>query len=505
VKIKYPVLTLSLALLRPLPAAAQPEPEAPTTPQPAPEERPALPTITVSSGGLTSAEVARRTLASSASVRARQAEVEVAAAKVDQTMIQFFPRLTLKATYTRLSPVVADFGAGALVGAANPGVLTTGPCPAGAAECVYDSGGQPVGAAKFSIETIENNYALTAQLTVPLSDYVLRLSNAAAASSSSKRAAEAALRAERLKVQADARVLYYEWVRALARVTAARQSRETVKARHEDVKTAFELGRATRADVLRVEALIANTELLVKEAETFRNLGAKSLAIVMGERGAASYQVGEDVTRASLRAPSGSLDQLTAQALSRRLELRTLEQTQRALAKGARALEAGRWPRLDAFGDATYANPNQRYFPPQQQWQATWAVGLQATWLVNDTFGSAAGAAELDASARAIEAQRQALKDGIRREVAAAFLDRERARVAIQTSRRALSAAEEAYRVSTDLFRAGSATTTELIQAEGELLNVRLAHIDAHLSLRIADVRLWHATGEDVRGKLAAP
>jgi hypothetical protein len=158
---------------RPLPDRARADRAcAPAPPAAAPE----LPAIAVTAGGLTSAEVARRTLASSASVRARQAEVEAASAKVDQTMIQFFPRLTLKATYTRLSSTSSDFGSGALVGAANPGLLTTGPCPGGVGTCVLDSAGVPVGAAAFSIETIHDNYALNAQLIGALSDYVLRLS-----------------------------------------------------------------------------------------------------------------------------------------------------------------------------------------------------------------------------------------------------------------------------------------------------------------------------------------
>lgn len=464
-------------------------------PPPKPAE---LPTIEAVPGGLTASEVARRTLATSATVRARQAEVDAAEAKVDQTMIQFFPRVTLQATYTRLSPVSSGFGSGALVGAGNPGLLTTGPCPAGGGTCVLDSAGQPVGAAAFAIETLEDNYSLTGQIVVPLSDYVLRLSNAAAASNASKRAAEIALRAERLKVQADARALYYDWVRSLGRVAAARQSRESVKARLGDVKTAFELGRATKADVLRVEALVANTDLLVTEAETFRDLGAKQLAIVMGQKGPATYQVGEDVRRASIRPPAGRLDRLTALALSRRLELRALQHTERALDKGARATAAGKWPRLDAFGEVTHANPNPRYFPPQREWNTTWAVGVQATWVINETFASSASAAELDAQARSVEAQSAALRDGIRREVAAAYLERERSKVAIRTSAQALAAAEEAYRVATDLFRVGQSTTTELIQAESELLNARLQYIDAHIAHRIGDVRLWHATGQDV-------
>jgi outer membrane protein TolC len=53
--------------------------------------------------------------------------------------------------------------------------------------------------------------------------------------------------------------------------------------------------------------------------------------------------------------------------------------------------------------------------------------------------------------------------------------------------------------VATDLYRVGRATTTELIEAEADLLNARLAQLSARIGLRIADVRLEHAIGRDVR------
>src|SRR5690606_3758747 len=139
-------------------------------------------------GGLTAEVVAERSLASSHTVRARLAELDAARARLDQTTAQFFPRLTLRASYTRLSPVSAELG-GALVGAGNPGLLSTGPCPGGGGgDCVLDAAGQPVGAAEFAIESFEDNYALTAQLSVPISDYILRLSSAAAGAAANRKA-----------------------------------------------------------------------------------------------------------------------------------------------------------------------------------------------------------------------------------------------------------------------------------------------------------------------------
>jgi outer membrane protein TolC len=120
---------------------------------------------------------------------------------------------------------------------------------------------------------------------------------------------------------------------------------------------------------------------------------------------------------------------------------------------------------------------------------------------VGDALVQNASASELDANARSVEAQQEAARDGIRLEVTATYQRRERALVAMETSRRALDAAEEAYRVAADLYRVGKSTTAELIDAESDLLSARLGDIDARIGLRLAENRLRHAVGEDTGGE----
>lgn len=490
------------ASAQPAPAPAQPAAPG-VAPQPGeipPAREEELAVIAPEAGGLTADEVARRALRASHNVRARQAEVEAAEARIQQTGVQFAPRLTLKASYTRLSPVSSSFGSGALVGALNPGLLSTGPCPTGAGTCVLDSRGVPVGAQAFAIKFLEDNYALSATLSVPLSDYLLRLSDAVASSSASRRSAELSREAEKLRVESDARLAFYGWLRAKGRVAVAEKALERTRARLKDAETAFTLGTITKADLLRLRALVSNGELLVLEAQTGLEISERQLAIIMGEPPRTGYRVGEDVSAARSEMPlPASLEAAVSEALSRRYEAQSLAEASRASRRGAKAVKAGTLPRVDAIGDITYANPNPRYFPPTQEWHATWSIGVQATWTVGDAFLNSANADELEARARGFDAQRAALQDGIRQEVTASFLMLRRARLAVDTSRRALEAAQEAYRVATDLYRVGRATTTELIEAEGDLLNARLAELDARIEVRLSEERLRHSSGRDAR------
>ena len=129
-------MALVAGLLLSTSAAAQPtEPDA-ADESLAPIEAPALDdplprAFATKRGGLTADEVGRLAQASSPEVRASQAEIEAAAAKVDAAMISFFPRVTLSANYTRLSPVGSSLGSGALVGAAESRTLGHWPLPDG--------------------------------------------------------------------------------------------------------------------------------------------------------------------------------------------------------------------------------------------------------------------------------------------------------------------------------------------------------------------------------------
>src|SRR5690606_33163553 len=104
------------------PSALPPAPAA-TTVAPAPKVDEVAIALQPVPGGLTADTVAERAAVNSATVQAKLAELDVARAKVDQTSIAFYPRLTLAATYTRLSEVSAAFGSGASVGAQNAGLL----------------------------------------------------------------------------------------------------------------------------------------------------------------------------------------------------------------------------------------------------------------------------------------------------------------------------------------------------------------------------------------------
>ena len=195
--------------------------------------------------------------------------------------------------------------------------------------------------------------------------------------------------------------------------------------------------------------------------------------------------------------PAESLQVLQEQALSHRLEIRALDEAVISLRKAKSVTDAGYAPRIDAFADATYANPNQRIFPAVQAWNGTWDAGIRLSWTLNDTFTTIGASAEMKARVASLVEQRAALVDGLRIEVASAYADAVKAPTAIEAADRGMVSAEESLRVRRELFRNGRATSSELVDAEAELTQARLRRLDAHVGVLVARARLDHATGRD--------
>lgn len=456
------------------------------------------------SGGLTADEVARQASATSFDVRARQAEIEAASAGVDQALYAFFPRLALTASYTRLSPITPPalaLGNGYSVVAVPDGAgqYTPGPVTNPNAQLAI------VQTPPFTFPVILDNYLLNARLTVPLSDYLLRLSQSYSAATRTENAAIHNERATRLKASSDAKVWYYQWVSAKLSVVATEQSLVQRRAQLTDTQRTFQAGTSSRADVLNSEARVADAELLLERQKNAAVLQEERLRTIMHDTSGRAYEIGEDVRLdpPGIQQQQPALADAYNEALNQRLELRALDESALSLRDQAKAARAGAWPRLDGIADFVYANPNQRFVPQEERFRATWSLGLQLSWSPNDAATSTATSNIASARAAQTEAQRNALRDALRQEIVGAQNGLRESQVAVDTSARSLTAAEESYRVRRELFRNGRATNLEVTNAENDLLVARLNAINSRVNLRIALVNLDHALGRDA--KRAAP
>ena len=256
-------------------------------------------------------------------------------------------------------------------------------------------------------------------------------------------------------------------------------------------------GAASHADSMRVESLVASTSLLVERTRNLVTLSETNLRVMMHDPAAKSYEIGDDVMGTPPALDSTNPAVLYPRAAQGRLEVKALDEAMHSMREARKVVRAGYLPRLDLFGNLYDQNPNQRFFGTGPAWHATWDVGAQLSWTLNDSLSARPQLAELEAKLLGIEASREQLLDGIRLEVTQACNAAREADLAIVTTQRQVAAAEESYRVRRVLYRAGKATTAELIDAETDWMKSRLEALNARIDARVARVNLDHAVGRD--------
>lgn len=519
-------LTAELAVAQPTPQpgqpAAQPQPQPTGTPTPPVDGElgpgdsdvkkpdPLADALAPQPGGLTPDTVAKAAATTSPSVRSKEAELSGAEGQSTQALVQFFPRLTFAASYTRLSEVEQGSfgGGGAILGAANAGAVTVGPCPQNpAAQCVLDSGGLPVGAQTFNISfpVILDNISFTAGLVIPISDYFLRSVQGYSAAQHNEAALKLQVEAQELQAAADAKIVFLQWIQAKGQTVVARMAVEDAEKQVADAKVGITVQTAANVDLMRVEARLAQAQFQEAEANSIERTAEQRLRIVMHIPDGQPIAIGIDVFSPPPVPTLEPLDALVAEGIRNRTEIRALDEQRASLDDISSATTASYLPRLDAFADATLAQPNQRITPAVEEFNFTWDVGLRLTWTVNDTFSTIGSKKQANSRTAQVSAQRDVLVDAVRVEVTAAYSDLAKAQPSIEAANKGVKAAEETLRVTQKLFAFGKATGTQVVDAETEATSARLRRLAAHVNLYAAQIRLDHATGRDKAGARSAP
>lgn len=466
--------------------AAKPKPK-PVVEEPAPAEQEApREVIVVVAGGITAEQVARRASSTSFGGRAAEANVAALSSREESASLGYAPRFLLSASYTRLS----NF---------------TGTSPFGTNKLVFtqDATGTPnpqtVAGVTPQLNTVVlNQYVLSAQISVPLSDYAFRTRHSIAAAELATEAAGFDVTTARASSYLNGKTAYYNWVRTRGAVVVAELAVAVSEAQLKDAKTLFEGGNVTSADVLRAETAVAAAQQVVARAQADATNLDWHIRNVIHAPDEEVLVPGEPLD-GTLTPVAEDLKTLIAQAVAQRPESKAFSKSAESERKLGTVARAGRYPVLNAVGDVTYANPNYRKFPVQTEFFPSWTAGAVLTWTPNDYFLAGHSANDALARATAYEAQAQAARDIVLKEVVEAYTSMRAADAAVESTSRQLESALGGYKVARQLYIGGRNTATAVLDASTALTQARFAHLNARADARIARAQLENAMGRTPR------
>ncbi len=296
----------------------------------------------------------------------------------------------------------------------------------------------------------------------------------------------------RFQVKQQTKMQFFKALSAVELEKVANQNVKTLQEHLDRAKAFRQSGAGTNFDVLRVEVQLneAQSEKLNSQDNTIlarqnllNNLGVED----EGQNVAGDLPVPSVAKVSSLQKPT-AVERLDYQAI----------QDRELSAHKAHLAAFKHWiPKFSLFAQADYYN-NVSKGINEQDYNNAYQVGLAMTWNIFDGFASTAKSAQADArQVQAAETTRQArLKNSYdfdfwkRRYMYSASL--------YQAKLVDVEKAQESVRLATQSFKAGTRTSSEVLDAELDLFRARAGVVNAQVNASEALVNLELALGKEL-------
>lgn len=345
---------------------------------------------------------------------------------------------------------------------------------------------------------IPNAYKAHVEFTVPVYSFG-RVSTNLAAAGSEVDATRAEGRAAESDVRLDVMRAYWNLATARETVRVLERSLERTDAAVSDVKAKFDAGFLAPNDVLSAQAQRARQQVRLLQARNDASLAELDLGRLIGVPPGTPIQttsaVDQPLSQVSVLSRL-SASELVERAAGQRAERAGLTARSDGLRHAAEAALANLKPYAIAGAAVDPQRPNSRFIPPADTWRTSWTLDVKFVWPFFDGGRSKAQAAGLTAQANAVQARRDDFDGLVALEIRQRLLDLQFGAAAIAATDEAIAAATEARRVVDERFRAGVATSTEVLDAQIALLEAELDKARLQAGLRLSEARLLRAVGE---------
>jgi outer membrane protein len=413
---------------------------------------------------LTINDAIRLGLDNSKILHASQMRVQVADARASEVSAARLPSLRANAGYTRLSDV-APFAI-ALPGSST--AITVSP-------------------------NIENNYSLRATLTQPLFTG-FRLDAGVRAADANAQASEHEYSRDRSELVYNVKSAYWTLYKAMEVKKVIDENVEQVQAHLVDAQNLSDQGLATANDVLKIQVQLSTVKLAQIDAKNMVWIARVNLNNQMGIPLTTNVELSTTIWHNPVE--FGSLDQLVAQAVESRPDLKAMQARVEASDAAVTAAQSGWWPQISLQANYMNARPNTRIFPSKDQFTDTWDVGLNISLDLWNWGTTAHQTAEAKAQYQQTLDGFGSMKDGAELEVTQNYLTLQQAKEKIAVAKQGVEQAEENYRVTNDKYKEGLSLTTDLLDADVALAQAKTSYTQALVDYELAEARLERSIGQ---------
>ena len=303
-------------------------------------------------------------------------------------------------------------------------------------------------------------------------------------------AATAHLGAAGRELVAQVREGYFRLLQAQGNASIAEESVRELASHVAVAKEQLAAGTLVRADLLRAEVQLGQARQDLVRAHALRAQARATLDALLGEPADAEIAPLDPFVDRPLPAPQGTLAELTERALASRPDLEELALKRRQASREVQTAWSQLVPAISLVGEYQHTT-GQLFFPADQAF-----VGGTLAWDIwdwgNKYYGVQGARARVAEGDEALRAAAIKLRTDVERTREDLLADHDALGVATEV----VEQAEESFRLETERYKAQTATSTDLLDAQAALSQAKFRLTNARYDYLIALAELEKLVGD---------
>lgn len=326
------------------------------------------------------------------------------------------------------------------------------------------------------------------QLSIGMPVYNFSIRNAIENAGYGINAADVTLENTKQAVRYEATADYYQILQYRNLINVQQDAVNTLQEHLDNVNAQYQVGTVAKSDVLASQVQLANAQQSLVTAQNNYDVAVATLNNVIGLPTDTVLEISEQLkyTKYDL-----TLDDCTSYAIGNRADGAAAYYSVKQAETGISTARAGYYPTVSI--SASKAINGGKAF--DDEYSDTWQAGANASWNIFDNGITAANVKTAEASLLKAQENLAQTDDSIKLEVRNAYLNLQAAEKNIQTTKTAVTQAEEDYRIAQVRYAAGVGTNLDVMDAQEKLTQARTNYYTALYSYNTSKASLDKAMG----------
>lgn len=283
---------------------------------------------------------------------------------------------------------------------------------------------------------------------------------------------------------------FYGHLLAKEFVSVAEEAVRVAEENLENVKNMYEVGMASKMDLLRSEVRLTNMQPGVIAAKNNLRISELSLKTMLGMNLSQSVEIEGTLSYEPLEP---DLEECITTALAQRPEVRQFDFQRKIAGESLKLSRAGYLPSLAVLGNYSFWSDKLNF--RKDTWSSFYAVNLVLNIPIFNGFKESAQIAQSKAMIREIELNQKALQDAMEFEVRQAVLLLKEAKETLLSQEKNTEQAKESLRITQLNYSEGMATTLDVNSVEAAYSQAQVNYSQALYNYVVAVAELDRAMG----------